>query len=1335
MPRSLEELERLLKLATQAADAVKKAGDHLPIVARNLAKVISLVVSSACLWLIWPTLNGQSLAYLMGQPSFWFVNLLLIGVHVAVIVIRERAYHREFPPVPNASRCRYPKCPRLPKTLGFCTDHFDSARACFPGSKPFTEESPFFFGRDGDIARLLSALRNKITVLVGPAGSGKSSLIQSGINRRLRTARNAPLPIYVDCRRLLADCGGEWSAFAARLDQAANSAETGRGKLVELDQFEQLLVHAPHLVESLFDWIRAFCAEGQQRALIAVRRDDVDSIDAFYGLVPDLISNRTRLAFFTKTDAAKVIAESCNVSGISLPPALRDAILDDLCRGVEHQVNPVEMGILLFRLFSGSASAGLDDYIKRGRRDGCLLEFVNEAIGNVPPSKRNVALDVLEQLSRDTKHAMLVSISHVAAEAQESAEVVREVADSLERSNVTAWQSDTEISIVHDFLLGVVRQRVEAADSPLIVRKRHSIEQLTAISEQGRSAPLGLVASVRWHFRKSLLPNERNLVNRLLGRCILRRVLPWTSIIAGSVGFAVYLVHHSEFIAADGHRAFPDRPGVGYYRMGHDADPERVPISLFRGISSLPFTQTRLAESGHFLADVDERGLEWLRDSPSVLLGHLDVERRLEPFLKDASERVRIQTMHASPDMKAQVIEQLCSGAGSTWPRTALMSGLAEAAFDDCTVNQLLIVCCKSADTAEQIRLASDINLFDRRICAELTVELLKSSAIHTLTKIAILASVPNDVVAPVAGKLEGVTFEDDPILKGSVQLVRLRAGLSWDRNAIRLARDSLTHRELVLDDDEDVSNLAMDLKRLFGLATRCGSLKECASGGSWLANELWEKARRNDDAVMTNVKAALSGSLKDPATQKRLLDVGLSAAKPPLSSSDDADEEMTGGSGPREDGGAAELLLQFGNQEVARVLLGRLKTVATQASGLIPVLRMAPPGTLGPHRQTILDALKNETLTVEERFDLTLALCRCPDVRLAVLEEFFVGTGQPASGNDKRSKETRSRTRRTPRNLDDAMLDTVQRWGEFKVGLADILARNDGAARDGFLWSRIVLGDRNVLGSFAKWITQASTFELDSVPLDSLRRVEGPELYKLLQELTVHPREMARRAAATALGHLDGATKFAVLVKMSDAPENYTTEVNGVSVGEVAITALRSNTLPDTAADLLAGRLEATLPKARHAALDSCSHWSDVVARCSTETIARLKRLTRSKYPEARCGAVMLLSEPAVLLTEGELRAAIEDPSRDVRAAGVRGLVKLQGLGARNLLIHERWDVRKEAAKAMAKVISAEQLIGLKAWKGAESPLFLRSLGIARVYVRMRDRALGAPQLTLRLD
>jgi hypothetical protein len=109
------------------------------------------------------------------------------------------------------------------------TDSFawDPNRPPYPGLKSFTgDDAAVFFGRDHEISRLLELLQptlqrgaGRFVAVVGPSGSGKSSLLRAGLLPRLErlNSRWVVLPALVPDKQPTRNLAhGVAAAFAAR---------------------------------------------------------------------------------------------------------------------------------------------------------------------------------------------------------------------------------------------------------------------------------------------------------------------------------------------------------------------------------------------------------------------------------------------------------------------------------------------------------------------------------------------------------------------------------------------------------------------------------------------------------------------------------------------------------------------------------------------------------------------------------------------------------------------------------------------------------------------------------------------------------------------------------------------------------------------------------------------------------------------------------------------------------------------------------------------------------------------------------------------------------------
>src|SRR5215216_5188367 len=139
----------------------------------------------------------------------------------------------------------------------------------YPGMVPFRRaDAGRFFGRDREVADIEARLASeRLLCLVGPSGSGKSSLLEAGVFAHLDSARP-----------------GEWSirtmrpgsAPARRLD-AVLADQSGAGRPLVVDQLEELFTQAGADEQARFAaGLSALHADGRVAIVLAIRAD-------FYG--------------------------------------------------------------------------------------------------------------------------------------------------------------------------------------------------------------------------------------------------------------------------------------------------------------------------------------------------------------------------------------------------------------------------------------------------------------------------------------------------------------------------------------------------------------------------------------------------------------------------------------------------------------------------------------------------------------------------------------------------------------------------------------------------------------------------------------------------------------------------------------------------------------------------------------------------------------------------------------------------------------------------------------------------------------------------------------------
>jgi Novel STAND NTPase 1 len=243
----------------------------------------------------------------------------------------------------------------------------------YRGLRPYTEaEAAFFFGREAEeeiiAANILAA---RLTLLYGPSGVGKSSVLLAGVVNSLRERSRENLADE-DAAGFAVVVVRSWGdpnplttiAAAARAEASALleredlpdppsgatladvldhwSVQVGGKLLVLFDQFEEyFLYHDRERGPGSFDveFPQAVNrAEVRANFLVSIRDDALARLDRFKGRIPNLFENRLQVNHLTlpaARDAVKLPIEAYNRL---VPPEQRFAIEEELVEDVLDQV-------------------------------------------------------------------------------------------------------------------------------------------------------------------------------------------------------------------------------------------------------------------------------------------------------------------------------------------------------------------------------------------------------------------------------------------------------------------------------------------------------------------------------------------------------------------------------------------------------------------------------------------------------------------------------------------------------------------------------------------------------------------------------------------------------------------------------------------------------------------------------------------------------------------------------------------------------------------------------------------------------------------------------------
>jgi predicted acylesterase/phospholipase RssA len=296
----------------------------------------------------------------------------------------------------------------------------EARRSPYQGLIPFDEgDWPFFFGRDTDIKLVCASLfASPLTLVYGPSGVGKTSVLHAGVLHRIRH-RDDVLAVAV----------GEWHTGAtARVKKAIRSEAKERAKALDVDPASSLEEHLCTVVKQLkrrpmvildqfesyflYPANRDFASEFPAAAatdlpisfLISIREDAVATLDQFEQDLPSVFDTCLRIEHLDRSGAEAAIVEplaawnelySMN-EPVTPGPGLVPAVLEQM-RGQPVQPAPRTNGDSEIRIETPFLQLLLTELWEMTMYHG-LRELTTETLGSLGGA--------LEVMARHVRRAM-----------------------------------------------------------------------------------------------------------------------------------------------------------------------------------------------------------------------------------------------------------------------------------------------------------------------------------------------------------------------------------------------------------------------------------------------------------------------------------------------------------------------------------------------------------------------------------------------------------------------------------------------------------------------------------------------------------------------------------------------------------------------------------------------------------------------------------------------------------------------------------------------------------------------------------------------------------------
>ncbi len=394
----------------------------------------------------------------------------------------------------------------------------------YKGLTPFADtaaDATLFFGRERDAEIVFAnVVAARLTVLYGPSGVGKSSLLAAAVARRLRNLPEGPVvvvfgawsedPAAAIARAVVTEAGIEATdSLALAVERAC---EAHGGVYLLLDQAEEYFLYHPG--GGALEQELAGVLHNSQRAnvLLSLREDALAKLDRFKASIPGILDNYLRLDRLSRDGGLEAIVrplERWHELGGGLvvaEPALVDAVLDQVAAGRiraglggsgqvewdigDERIEAPYLQLVMERLFeverdNESSTLRAETLERLGGAGQIVAAHLERAMDALAPAQQRIASALLGQLVTPSGTKIAHRVSDLAGYADVSQPEALDVLEALAAQRILRPDDEGRYEIYHDVLA-----------VPILAWRARYLHAQALVAAHRRTRRVALVAAI-----------------------------------------------------------------------------------------------------------------------------------------------------------------------------------------------------------------------------------------------------------------------------------------------------------------------------------------------------------------------------------------------------------------------------------------------------------------------------------------------------------------------------------------------------------------------------------------------------------------------------------------------------------------------------------------------------------------------------------------------------------------------------------------------------------------------------------------------------------------------